>query len=239
MHIHVPKPIHGWKQFFNEIIVIAIGILIALLLEQTVEQVHHRHQSAQFETQMAETFRANARINGETYASLAKIRDYLASLQAAVIARREGERVAIPTAPGYLYVTLPTLGPFEAAEADGTLALLSNDRITLYKRIAFQHDLSANDLENYRQSIRALRAFRKRQDPSPAYDARLLFMTPAADINRLTLPEQREYLSLIATALEAIDQLVVRMKRLDLQCDAVLNGARDETDLVRVITNIH
>jgi len=29
MHLHVPRPIHGWKQFFNEIIVIAIGILIA------------------------------------------------------------------------------------------------------------------------------------------------------------------------------------------------------------------
>jgi hypothetical protein len=30
MHIHVPKPIHGWKQFFNEVAVITVGIGIAL-----------------------------------------------------------------------------------------------------------------------------------------------------------------------------------------------------------------
>jgi hypothetical protein len=239
MHLHVPKPIHGWKQFFNEILVIAIGILIAVAVEQTVEYVHHRHQRAEFEAQMADTFRANERINAESFTALAKTRQYLAALQAAVVARGEGEHVAIPEAPGYTYVTLPTLGPFEAAEADGTLALLPDERIRLYKRLAYQHEISVNDLEYYRQSIRALRAFRKRQDPSPAYDKRLLFITPAADINRLTLQERIEYMSLIATALEAIDQFVVRMKRLDLQYDAVLNGARDESDLVKAITNIH
>jgi hypothetical protein len=36
MHIHVPKPIHGWKQFFNEVAVIAVGIAIALGGEELV-----------------------------------------------------------------------------------------------------------------------------------------------------------------------------------------------------------
>lgn len=36
MHLHVPKPIHGWKQFFNEVAVIAVGIAIALGGEEIV-----------------------------------------------------------------------------------------------------------------------------------------------------------------------------------------------------------
>lgn len=36
MHLHVPKPIHGWKQFFNEVAVITVGIGIALGGEELV-----------------------------------------------------------------------------------------------------------------------------------------------------------------------------------------------------------
>lgn len=42
-HIHMPKPIHGWKMFFNEIAVIAIGILIALSGEQLLESWREGH----------------------------------------------------------------------------------------------------------------------------------------------------------------------------------------------------
>lgn len=45
MHIHVPKPIHGWKQFFNEIAVIAIGIGIALGGEQLLETWREHHSA--------------------------------------------------------------------------------------------------------------------------------------------------------------------------------------------------
>ncbi len=43
MHIHVPKPIHGWKQFFNEVAVISIGIGIALSGEQLLETWREHH----------------------------------------------------------------------------------------------------------------------------------------------------------------------------------------------------
>jgi len=36
-HLHVPKPIHGWRQFFNEVAVIVVGIGIALGGEQALE----------------------------------------------------------------------------------------------------------------------------------------------------------------------------------------------------------
>lgn len=42
-HIHVPKPIHGWKQFFNEVFVIVVGIGIALGGEQLLETWREHH----------------------------------------------------------------------------------------------------------------------------------------------------------------------------------------------------
>jgi hypothetical protein len=43
MHIHVPKPIHGWKQFFNEVFVIAVGIGIALGGEELLASWREHH----------------------------------------------------------------------------------------------------------------------------------------------------------------------------------------------------
>ncbi len=44
MHIHPPKPLHGWKEFLNEIFVIVVGVLIALGFEQVVEELHWQHK---------------------------------------------------------------------------------------------------------------------------------------------------------------------------------------------------
>ena len=40
MHLHPPKPVHGWRAFFGEVGIIVIGVLIALGAEQVVETVH-------------------------------------------------------------------------------------------------------------------------------------------------------------------------------------------------------
>ena len=40
MHIHLPKPLHGWREFLGEVGIIVIGVLIALGAEQLIEQVH-------------------------------------------------------------------------------------------------------------------------------------------------------------------------------------------------------
>ena len=44
MHFHLPKPLHGWREFVGEVGIIVIGVLIALGAEQVVEAVHHRSQ---------------------------------------------------------------------------------------------------------------------------------------------------------------------------------------------------
>lgn len=45
MHFHLPKPLHGWREFSGEVGIIVIGVLIALGAEQVVEEVHWDHQA--------------------------------------------------------------------------------------------------------------------------------------------------------------------------------------------------
>ena len=45
MHFHLPKPIHGWREFLGEIAIIVVGVLIALGAEQVVETFHLRRET--------------------------------------------------------------------------------------------------------------------------------------------------------------------------------------------------
>lgn len=44
MHVHLPKPLHGWREFAGEVGIIVLGVLIALGAEQIVEALHLRAQ---------------------------------------------------------------------------------------------------------------------------------------------------------------------------------------------------
>jgi hypothetical protein len=38
MHFHLPKPLHGWREFAGEVAIIVIGVLIALFFEEVVQR---------------------------------------------------------------------------------------------------------------------------------------------------------------------------------------------------------
>ena len=42
MHFHLPKPLHGWREFAGEVGIIVVGVLIALAFEQVVQSIHDR-----------------------------------------------------------------------------------------------------------------------------------------------------------------------------------------------------
>lgn len=44
MHVHLPKPLHGWRAFVGEVGIIVLGVLIALGFEQIVEQWRWRDE---------------------------------------------------------------------------------------------------------------------------------------------------------------------------------------------------
>lgn len=44
-HFHLPKPLHGWRDFLKEVGIIVLGVLIALGAEQLVQAVRERQAS--------------------------------------------------------------------------------------------------------------------------------------------------------------------------------------------------
>jgi hypothetical protein len=52
MHFHLPKPLHGWREFAGEVGIIVVGVLIALIAEQLVESWHWRDQVREAEEAM-------------------------------------------------------------------------------------------------------------------------------------------------------------------------------------------
>ena len=48
MHVHLPKPLHGWRAFAGEVGIIVIGVLIALGAQQVVETVNGNSQVREF-----------------------------------------------------------------------------------------------------------------------------------------------------------------------------------------------
>lgn len=57
MHFHLPKPLHGWREFAGEVGIIVIGVLIALSAEQVVEHFHDRAQLHDAEARMTAELR--------------------------------------------------------------------------------------------------------------------------------------------------------------------------------------
>src|SRR6476619_1297371 len=49
MHLRLPKPLHGWRQFAGEVGIIVVGVLIALGAEQVVQDLHSHADERAFE----------------------------------------------------------------------------------------------------------------------------------------------------------------------------------------------
>src|SRR5947208_13901910 len=64
MHVHLPKPLHGWRAFAGEVGIIVIGVLIALGAEQMVSALHDRTEARD----------AERAIRGELEQNMAKLR---------------------------------------------------------------------------------------------------------------------------------------------------------------------
>jgi hypothetical protein len=56
MHFHLPKPLHGWRQFVGEVEIILIGVLIALGAKQFAQFVRDRAQVRHGEKALSDNF---------------------------------------------------------------------------------------------------------------------------------------------------------------------------------------
>ena len=47
MHFHLPKPLHGWREFWGEVGIIVVGVLIALGAQQVVSSIEWNRKVAE------------------------------------------------------------------------------------------------------------------------------------------------------------------------------------------------
>ena len=233
LEAHLPnEAIQTWRGFFVHIATIVIGLIIAVALEQTVEFFHHRHQRLLLEEQIRAVLNDDTELVSADTAKLAGFRAYLVDLQSAVIARRHGQATAaLPAVDDprmAITIGLPSLAPYEAAKDNGTIALLSSQRIRLYNRVAFQREMLKTVYANWFEDLAAIGAFKRRFDYSANNSGPSVVQV---DVGVLSPAELAEYQSLIGRLINRIEWMDMRLRVFGAQCRAILEGVRDENEM--------
>ncbi len=154
MDIHKPKPVHSWREFFSEIMVIVIGICIALIGEQIVEKIHEHVVASE----------AREQIENELATDFAILSNR--TREEGCIARRIealDRRLAVAGTPAYVaptWVGIPAswdnqIGRWQAASQSGRVALLSKKEQGLmsfiYSQIAALQATQADEPDQWSQ----------------------------------------------------------------------------------------
>jgi len=93
MHFHLPKPLHGWREFAGEVGIIVVGVLIALGAEQVVEGIHQRAELREAEAGMTVELRDDNL--PQAYARAAVFNCYADQLDAIDAAVASGDRAKV------------------------------------------------------------------------------------------------------------------------------------------------
>jgi hypothetical protein len=93
MHFHLPKPLHGWREFAGEVGIIVVGVLIALGAEQLVERFHQRAELHQAEDAMRSELRDDDL--PQAYARAVVFNCYSQQLDAIEQAATSGDRAKV------------------------------------------------------------------------------------------------------------------------------------------------
>jgi len=233
---HAPhEAIHSWRSFAIHIAAIAVGLLLALALEQSAEAIHHHHQRSELETQMHAVLQADLRLDETDFEQLKSMRAYLLELRAAIVAKLHAKDGA-PQPPVRdsrmaVFLAFPSIAPYEAAQRNGTVAFLPADRIRLYNRLAVARDVVGGNRDRWFNGIAALEAFQQRFVVSEGTMEGGAVVT-APDIGSLSSAELAEYLEHLSVVIQDINILCARLDLMDLEIRALLDGARTEDELL-------
>jgi hypothetical protein len=239
LDVHAPHQlVHTRRDFFVHIATIVIGLLIAVGLEQSIEALHHRNQRSELEAEMHAVLESDVKLDDEDLKKLAGFRAYLAELRAAIQARLGSQ--LLPAAPAVddgrmaLLLIYPSLAPYEAAKENGTAALLPTDRLRLYSRISYARDLTGVSRDRWYAGLTALGSFQERYvDSAGSLGSGEIAESP--ELGSLSVTELAEYARIVSSSIKETDLVVARLKIFDIECQAILAGARNEFDLIEQI----
>lgn len=174
MHLHLPKTLHGWREFTKEVGIIVVGVLIALGAEQIVATIHERNVAAEARQNVRAEAALNLSFIQERITSQPCINRRLSELSAILGRAGEGTPRPRPT-----WISLPPTIPFftgrwQAATASGRNSLFPASEQEQFGQV-YQIFERYNDYESREQQVWAdLRALESWEGPLGP-DARLAF----------------------------------------------------------------
>jgi hypothetical protein len=133
---HSPhQAVHTWKDAFIHIGIIAVGLLLAIGLEQTVEFLHHRHEAHHAREMLAEEIKLNDQTQRDEQYVLGMHEEHL--FNDLLVLGRLRDHALLPTDRIVLFhpYTKLTDSAWKTAQASGAVALLSYDEILRYDDI--------------------------------------------------------------------------------------------------------
>jgi hypothetical protein len=140
MHFHLPKPLHGWREFAGEVGIIVVGVLIALGAEQVVEEIHWQHtidaERKALDSDVSDMWGAlSARV------VIQRCMDNRLNELAVVFARHErGQPLGIVGPIGRPSVWTGGQSAFQIAAADGSLSHMPLKDKTAYFGVVGSYD---------------------------------------------------------------------------------------------------
>jgi hypothetical protein len=128
MHFHLPKPLHGWREFAGEVGIIVVGVLIALAAEQVVETIHWKDEVAGARRSL------DAQLADAKFSSIERVR-YQACISRQL--DRLDDIVSASDRPKIYQLNLSPIrvwgtSAWESASASGAVAHMSADERNLY-----------------------------------------------------------------------------------------------------------
>jgi hypothetical protein len=124
MRFHLPKPLHGWRNFVGEVGIIVIGVLIALGAQQVVETFRDRRVADETRRAIREEFSVglvSLALRGQAEPCIAR---RLAEVRQIVLAWQRTGRFVTPRWIGQAPQLNLALPRYEAAVSAGRLTLL-------------------------------------------------------------------------------------------------------------------
>ncbi|HEV2576896.1 MAG TPA: hypothetical protein VGU25_06775 [Acidobacteriaceae bacterium] len=218
--VHVPhKSEHTWTDFFIHIGTIAVGILLAIGLEQAVELIHERHQVHE----LREGAIADARIylhdvDQNLAADTRQVEDLTRRIQEVRSALDEHQPLPPPAYRPALTISTIRLGNLAAAKASGLFHLLSQDEINS----AGDAEVGVVKAEALKE--RALEAATRRI----AFEQRFQSNFPSgpSDFSHITPSQLDEYLGLLLDERVRRTETITYLELMHRGTLAYLNGQR-------------
>lgn len=127
MHFHLPKPLHGWREFAGEVGIIVLGVLIALGFEQVVSWVHDRASAAATRASIRAEIEYNLRVMIHRKQTETCMQRRMREIAAFLDSASSQNGASRPSWIGAPYAPLVQNSRFKSAQSAGKFFLLPQD----------------------------------------------------------------------------------------------------------------